>query len=341
MLKRANYTIGLNINEVTTCDFKDLYPISNQELLERARNGKIDPRLESFLSKKMGIERRFHAPSQINSLDLARSALKNLINRYPELKKEAEFLILAGISNPYPSTCTSALLAGEFNLENTSCWDIKSGCSTGVLALMQALDWFNLGAKKGILICTETLSKFSPHDNIQISASTGDGACALYLEASRNWKVKSVVHGTDGRYLKNMYVPGHYPIDAHHFKKEDYQFKLEAKADSLEVLGNYWKDSLKEVIELAGITGREVQHYISHQVDALKNKHFAISNDIPEESIAENFKLFGNMGCPTVFMNYKQWVEREEHQFQIGDHMILHAVGGGFSWAALCLEKVE
>ena len=341
MLKRANYNTGIVINEVTTCDFEKLTPVSNGELLARGREGKVDPRLEGFITKKMGVERRFHVSNEMDSLDLARSALAELVKKHPNLKTEAEFLILAGISNPYPSTCTSALLAGEFELENVSCWDIKSGCSTGVLGFMQALDWFNLGAQKGILVCTETLSKFSPDDNIQISASTGDGACALYLEASKDWKVKGVVHGTDGRYLKNMYVPGRYPVDFNTFKEEDYKFTLEAKADSLQVLGGYWMNSLKEVMEISGIKGKDVQHYIPHQVDASKNKQFGMGNGIPEGSIAENFKMYGNMGCPTIFINYKKWIEREGHAFNKGDHMILHAVGGGFSWAALCMEKVN
>ena len=172
--------------------------------------------------------------------------------------------------------------------------------------------------KKELSVCTETLSKFSPADNLQIAGSTGDGACAISVKSSDEWKVKGLVHGTDGRYLKNMYVPGRYPVPKENYRPEDYVFTLEAKADSLQILGKYWVDSLKDVLELSEVSGDKVNHYISHQVDAEKNNYLALQNNIPATSISTNIKDFGNMGCPTIFLNYKAWTEKENHSFSRG-----------------------
>jgi len=37
-------------------------------------------------------------------------------------------------------------------------------------------------------------------------------------------------------------------------------------------------------------------------------------------------------------LNYRQWAQR--HEFCNGDIMVLQAVGGGISWAGMCLEKL-
>jgi 3-oxoacyl-[acyl-carrier-protein] synthase-3 len=338
MIGAKSYTVGFEIGNVGSCDFSKLTPVKNKDILKLARDGAVDERLITFLGKKMGIETRYHCPKNINSMDISRDAIKDLIAKEPSIVEEAEFFILAGISNPMPSVCTSALLAGEFGFKNVSCWDIKSGCSTGVLGAMQALDWFNLGAKKGVLICTETLTKFTNPEALQMSASTGDGAVAVSLHASSDWEVLGTIHGTDAEYLKAMYVPGTYPVEKD-FNPMDYVFAFDAKADTLEKMGYYWQKSLSDLLDMSGLKGEDVDHYIAHQVDGKKNFAFAKSAGIKDENIALNFKDFGNMGCPTIYFNYKNWVENSGRDFKSGETLVLHAVGGGISWAGIALRK--
>jgi 3-oxoacyl-[acyl-carrier-protein] synthase III len=237
-----------------------------------------------------------------------------------------------------PTVCTSALLAGEFGFENTSCWDIKSGCSTGVLALVQALDWFQNGAKKGVIVCAETFSKFTNKDILQMAVSIGDGASAMIVKADPQIKVHGVVHGTNPAYLKTMYVPGKYPVDEKNFNPIDYTFHFEDKTDALEKMAYYWTQSLKDLLQTSGVQGKDIHHYFSHQVDGTKNKLIATSCGIKEEVVAMNFEDMGNMGCPTIFINYHQWKKRGHH-WNSKEKVIFHAVGGGLSWAGICLEK--
>lgn len=339
MIKDKNINTACEINNIAACDFDLMKPVFNEDILRIGRDGKSDPRLLSFFNNRMGIKRRFHCPPEKNAMDLANSALKNLIAREPSIVDEAEFLIVAGISNPMPSVCTSALLASDFGFSNASCWDLKSGCSTGILGMLQALDWFNRGCRKGVLICAETLSKFANPKALQMSVATGDGAVAMSLVASEDWQVLGTIHGTDARLFKSIYVPGTYPVDIDNYDPGDYVFKFEEKGNTLEAMAHHWQNSLQELLSLSGIEGSDVNHYIAHQVDGSKNRAFALNNRIPEDSIALNFEDYGNMGCPTVFLNYLQWTKNR--QFKKGDHLIFHAVGGGVSWAGISLRKIK
>lgn len=339
MLKARQYQSGIEITDIATCDFSALHCVSNAQLFASLGKGDNN-RLVRFIEQGMGIRQRYFCPPQQNALDLARSAIRQLVERNPSLLDEAEFFILGGISSPMPVTTTSALLAGEFGFKNVSCWDIKSGCSTGVLALIQAQQWIEAGARTGIIVCAETLSKFSNPDILQMSAAIGDGAVALQVSRSDQWRVRGIVHGTDPSLVKTMMVKGEFPISLDHYDPAHYYFSFEQKPEGIEAIGRYWIQSLQDLLAVSAVEPRQIRHYVAHQVDASKNAAVAQACSIDESAVAKNFSDYGNMGCPTVFINYHQWVNRNAHRFNSGDCLVLHAVGGGVSWAGVCLERL-
>lgn len=335
MINLTNVQTGFHIPLIKTCHFESLNSLSNVDVLEKAGQ-KDSTKISRFIEKKMGIERRFHCDEDVDALDLAKQALGDLVQADPSILEDADFLIYSGISNPMPIATHSALLGNEFGFKQPSCWDIKSGCSSGLLALIQANAWLNMGAKRGVIVASETLSKFSNPDVLQMSAAVGDGAVAFIVEQSDQWHLKSIVHGTDPQYVTSMLVDAKIPVPNDQYEREDFRFTFNDKGNSIEVLGNYWIKSLQELLQSAGIDGQQVQHYVAHQVDGSKNALIASSCGIEDGAVAKNFKNYGNMGSPTIFINYKQWMEN--NVFKPGEHLVLHAVGGGLSWAGMCLE---
>jgi 3-oxoacyl-[acyl-carrier-protein] synthase-3 len=339
MLRTNRQRSGFKIESIESCDFNKLEKLSNRNILESGRTGEIDQRLLVFMEKKMGIAHRYYAPKNLTAFDLAKNSLEKLVAKNPKILEEAEFLIFGGISNSLPTVCHAALLACDLKFKNASCWDLKSGCSTGVLALTQAAEWFDDGAKKGVIVCSETFSKFTDEETLQMSASIGDGAVALTISKDENWKIKGIVHGTDPEFFRSMFVPGTYPVDIENYDESDYKFKFEAKAGTLEKSAYYWNKSLEDLFEVTNTSGHQITHYCAHQIDGTKNKNIALAQGINESAIYLNFKEYGNMGCPTVFLNYLE--NMSKNNFSKGDKFVFHAVGGGLSWASLLMEKIS
>jgi len=117
--------------------------------------------------------------------------------------------------------------------------------------------------------------------------------------------------------------------------------KLQAAKIRLEAIGQYWISSLQDLLEISGVNPSAVKHYIAHQVDASKNAAIAEHCDINPISVAKCFSEYGNMGSPTIFVNFHNWVNQPNHQFKSGDNLVFHAVGGGVSWAGICLELTD
>lgn len=339
MLTNQLTQINFNIDNVASCDFSELDSLDNEAVL-RHIGKKASERLVGFVEANMGIDHRYWCKPDQDALTLARSALQRLVDCDPGVLEEAEFLIYCGISNPYPVTTLSALLGGEFGFKNASCWDLKSGCSTALLALQQALGCIKAGAKKGVIVAAENLSRFSNPEILQMAMAIGDGAVALTVSDKPCWQVKSSVHGTDASYSSYMRVQGGFPCDADDYSREDYYFSFGNKPEGIAMLGHYWQSSLKELLERAELTGKQVQHYIAHQVDESKNLDIARSAGIDDQRVALNFRQYGNMGCPTVFINYLQWLNSSASEFKPDDHLVFHAVGGGISWAGICARHL-
>ena len=166
------------------------------------------------------------------------------------------------------------------------------------------------------------------------------GPLPLIVEQSEQWQLKSLVHGTDPRYVTNMLVTGKMPVANEDYDRDNYRFTFNDKGNGIQVLGEYWVKSLTDLLQQAGIKGDEVNYYFAHQVDGSKNAQIAAMCGVADAAVAKNFRDFGNMGAPTVFINYKHWMEKNQPQFQKGEQLVFHAVGGGLSWAGLCLEYV-
>lgn len=331
---RFNTDLRFSIESIETCDFSMMEQVSNEDVLNKS--GKpYKQRLLNYFQNNIGIENRYYCKAGETALDLARSAVAKLVEKQPNLKHEADFFIYIGVSNPYPAVTLSAWLCDEYGFSKASCWDIKSGCSSAVLGFLQALSMIQLGAKKGVIVAAENLSRFVNPKMVQMSMSVGDGACALVISNEPSWKVLAANHGTDATGSGFMRVDETFPNPVGQLTPF-YQFKDKPKAVAL--LQQYWLQSLQTVLEESKLNASDVKHYIAHQIDPEKNALIASVSGIEDSVVASNFKYYGNMGSPTVFINYAKWLEA--HSVNAQDKLVFHAVGGGISWAAVALEKL-
>jgi 3-oxoacyl-[acyl-carrier-protein] synthase III len=330
MFKSRSFSIGLKITKSALCDFDKLIRLDNKDILTKA--GKQDERLVQFLATKMGIQTRYWVPDKLYAIDLARQALANLLQAEPTIAHEADFLIFCGISNSLPTVCHASLLANEYAFKQASCFDLKSGCSSGVLGLIQALFWLNHGAKKGVIVCAESLSKFTDPTLLQMSGVVGDGATAVVVEADPEVEVLSVLQGTDATHFKTMYVKEPFPPSSSAVSSESYRFSISDNALALQRSEELWNSSLQESLSLAQLKGSDISNFYAHQFDGVKLKAYAQAVGIGPEAVYDAFTDYGNIGCPSVFLAFHQNKTR-------GQTTMFHAVGGGQSWASVVLKE--
>ena len=93
-------------------------------------------------------------------------------------------------------------------------------------------------------------------------------------------------------------------------------------------------DVSAELLERNNLTGDDIAWLVPHQanlriIDATANRM-----GLPKEKVMINIQKFGNTTAGTIPLCLWEW----ENQLKKGDHIVLSAFGGGFTWGATLVK---
>lgn len=333
---------NVRIADVETCDFGLLPSVETETLLRAAHPTDWRRYLESDTARRfladLGVERRHltqipgqpPAPSRLNALDLARSAVSRLRARRPAELAALDALIFVSTSNPNPCNSQAALLAGEFGL-NASCLDLKAGCSGGVLGLIQAALLIGSGCERVLVVMAENLSQLTPPDDLRMLLTVGDGAACVLVERCVGPGFLTMIHGTDPSLARAMEVRAPFPpisADAR------YAFEVQGAAAASAFIASRWRSLYQESLAGAGVPASQLAYWFFHQTHGAQVTSLLTECGVPPSRTVRVVTRHGNMGTPT----FACAMARGFAQVRPGDRYLLQAVGGGVSWAAIVAE---
>ncbi len=333
---------GVRIVDVDTCDFGLLPSYDTTQLLRLACPDSWERYLDSAVSRRLiadlGVERRHltHVPGQLpdpdrrTALDLARSAGERLAGRRPGALDRLDALIFVSTSNPNPCNCQAALLAGQLGIA-TSCLDLKSGCSGGVLGLVQAALLIHTGCERVLVVMAENLSQLTPTDDLRALLTVGDGAACVLLERGEGPGFLSVVHGTAPEFAGAMAMKTPFPparADAR------YVYEISDAIATRKFLHERWRTLFHDSLEHAGILRTDLAHCFLHQTHAAQVDALEHDLGLDPARVVRVVHDHGNMGSPTFAVA----MARAFAGIAPGQRYMIEAVGGGLSWCAIVGE---
>jgi len=333
---------GVRIVDVETCDFGLMPSYDRATLLKLACPDSWQRYLESPVSRRLidelGVERRYltHVPGQVpdparrTAIDLARSAVERLRARRPQELARLDALIFVSTSNPNPVNCQAAILAEQLGL-TASCFDLKAGCSGGVLGLAQAALLIDAGCERVLIVAAENLSQVMPADDLRALLSVGDGAACVLVEKCGGPGFLSILHGTAPALGSAMAVRTPFPparADAH------YVYEFSDTQMTREFLHDRWRTLFHESLAVAGIQASDVAHCCFHQTHRAQVDALVSDLGIDPVRVPRVVHDHGNMGSPTFAVAMAQVFAG----IAPGQTYLLEAVGGGLSWCAIVAE---
>jgi 3-oxoacyl-[acyl-carrier-protein] synthase-3 len=332
---------GVRIVDVETCDFGMMPSYDTATLLRLACPNTWQRSLESPVSRRLiaglGVERRYltHVPGRVpdpgrhTAIDLARSAVERLRARRPQELARLDALIFVSTSNPNPCNSQAALLAGQLGL-TASCFDLKAGCSSGVLGLAQAALLIDAGCERVLVVAAENLSHIMPADDLRALVSVGDGAACVLVEkcAGRGFRI---LHGTAPAFGSAMAVRTPFPparADA------QYVYEFSDTQVTREFVHDRWRALFHESMEGAGIRASDVAQFCFHQTHGAQIDALVSDLGLDPVRVPRVVHDHGNMGSPTFAVALAQVFTN----LAPGQSYLLEAVGGGLSWCAIVAE---
>jgi len=177
------------------------HEVSNDELRQRFAH------LDDFVDKmeaSTGIRRRWYAPADWASSDLALRAGQEALERAGRSPEEVDLIILGTDSPDFITPATSVVLQHKLGATNAGTFDINCACASFPTGLATAAGWIaaNPSIRTVLVVGVYLMHKLAAPDDPMVFFY-GDGAGAAVLEPGSEPGFVTAAAQADGSYYKH------------------------------------------------------------------------------------------------------------------------------------------
>lgn len=296
------------------------------------------------VTETMGLERRFWAydptcdasptpfkdAGEEDSAALATRAARAALDDAGVAPEEVDALIVT-TSTPHRYTATvSAQVSHALGIEAT-CFDLRAGCSAGLMALSHAALLLQAGCQRVLIIGCETFSAVIPTHHRTSALSLGDGAAALVVGPGEG-TIEAISTCSSGSFKDLVTTPGAMPPNTASIDAGDYRLTGDPERLSEVALEKY-VEAISSVLDHSGRSPAQITRFLPHQtsfamIDAVCQR-VGISSEITWREGVPRYANIGSAGWMVALSE-----SSDGHPPTRGDVFLIAAVGGGLSWGA-------
>ena len=288
---------------------------------------------DEWIKQRVGIASRYIS-TKYTTNEMGAFAAKDAMEQCGVTADEIDLIIASTCSSEYACPTVAGFVQKEIGAD-CPVFDINSACSGFLFCLETAAMYMNSGKYKKVLVVgSERISRLLDWGDRSTCVIFGDGAGAAVLEAE------------DGHYLASkLFTKGdteiiEIPLDIGNSPF----YKGEAKKPAIKMLGqetfkfavNSIVNDCLEVLDAAGLSVKDVDHFVPHQANSRIINYAAKRLGVPEEKFVSIISEYGNTSSSSVPMALD--VLNRSGKLKRGDIVVMSAFGGGLSSAA-CVIK--
>lgn len=283
---------------------------------------------------KTGIRaRRISEPGQ-TAVDMGVAAAQKLFAAGIS-KKDIDLLILITQSTDYVLPTSACILQDRLGIKKECiAFDINLGCSGFIYGLAVAGSMIEAGlARQGLVICSETYTKYIDKADRTCRPLFGDAASAVFLGQANYSGLGPFDMGTDGSGFCDLIVPSSGARICHDRKKSNL-FMDGAKVFMFTM--DSVPKTVQAVLKKAGKTINDIDLFIFHQASKVVMDNISRRLNIPQEKIFSNNSLIGNTVSASIPIALKD--ATIQGRLKKGNQILLVGFGVGYSWGS-CLAQ--
>lgn len=298
----------------------------------------LDTDDEWIISRTGMKERRI---SHVEVSELAHIAAARALAAAGKTAEDVELIVFG--STTFDEMCPNAASNVQrlLGASNAGCMDVNTACTSAMYGLSVATAMIKTGAiRSAIVIGAEVISKMMEWSNRNVAVLFGDGAAALYLEASdREEGVLAEALGCSGEARDILSVQGwgtKYADRKRVMGDTTWQFvgqEIFKKA----VAG--MSRACERVLEKSATPIEAIDLVVPHQANLRIIDALAKKLKLPAEKVFINIERYGNMSAATALVALVEAVE--EGHVAAGSTILMPAFGGGLTWSAHLLKWGE
>jgi 3-oxoacyl-[acyl-carrier-protein] synthase-3 len=310
--------------------------LSNEEL------EKLVATSNEWIMERTGIRERHLVDRGVAASDLAVEAARDLAARHNVDLNSIEVIIVGTVTPDMMYPSTACLVQKKLAIPQAWGFDVSAGCSGFVFALTAGVKLVESGAHKKVLVIgADVNSSMIDYTDRATCVIFGDGAGAVLLEPTEDGEdvgfvaFEHQIEGYGGEYLNmpgggSLNPSSHETVDKKmHYVHQDGQqvFKYAVKKMA---------EMTERVLHNNGLTGTDVDCFISHQANKRIITATADRLKMPHEKVIINIEEYGNTTAGTIPLAMKTAVD--SGRLKKGDTLLIASVGAGFTSGASIIK---
>lgn len=309
-------------------------------ILTNADLEKIVDTTDEWIVNHTGIrERRIMADDQSCS-DLALAASKVALADAGIQAEDIQLIIVATVTSDMVFPSTSAILEYKLGAQGAASFDLVSGCTGLVDALVTGAQFIQTGALDHVLVvASEALTRVTNWDDRSTCVLFGDGAAAAVLQPDEPGKgLLSYAMNTQGFAGEFLCLPSSgsaWPPDEKALAQNATKLHMNGH-EIFKMAVRGVPDIAQQAIAQAGITAADVDWVIMHQANLRILDAAADRLGIDREKVICNLHKYGNTSSASMGLALDEIYR--DGRLKTDDIVLLVGFGAGFCLAGAVLR---
>ena len=284
---------------------------------------------DEWIYTRTGIRQRHIAADGEKTSDLGLAASRRALDSAGMAAGDIDLIIMATTTPDMVFPSTACQLQAKLGVKNCPAFDVQAVCSGFVYGLSTADSLMRAGQYRSALVVgAEVYSRILDWSDRSTCVLFGDGAGAVVLRKDSAPGILSSHLHADGSYANLLCVPGTVnggKVSGRPLLQMDggAVFKFAVKA---------MDDLVEEALAANGMQKSDIDWLVPHQANIRIIQASAKKLGLSMEKVVVTVDRHANTSAASIPLALDEAVR--DGRIRAGQHVLLEAVGGGFTWGA-------
>lgn len=285
---------------------------------------------DEWIHSRTGIKRRRVAVGE-NTSDLCIRVAQTLLQDAQLSAESLDFILVATITPDFNTPAVACQVQGAIGAVNAFAFDISAACAGFVYALSMAEKLIRTGAKKGLVIGGEVLSKVLDWNDRSTAVLFGDGAGGLLLEASSEQHLLKESLKADG--TRGMSLTSGFRTNENPFSQNAPAYSACMQMIGREIFDFATRDVVASINDLT--QDEAIDYFLLHQANSRILDKVARKLKQPREKFLQNMQDYGNTSATSIPLLLDEEIKRGTLSLGSGQKVVFSGFGGGLTWGTM------
>ncbi|HTO44481.1 MAG TPA: beta-ketoacyl-ACP synthase III [Burkholderiales bacterium] len=288
---------------------------------------------DEWIVTRTGIRQRHVAAADQKASDLALEASRRALSAAGIAAEQLSLIVVATTTPDMIFPSTACILQAKLGVHGCAAFDVQAVCSGFTYALATADAFIRAGqCRYALVVGAEVYSRILDWTDRATCVLFGDGAGAVVVAASERPGILGSKLHADGSYTKILSVPGQVCGGAVQGKafvtmEGNAVFKF-----AVRVL----EEVVEETLAAYGVKHSAIDWLIPHQANLRIIEATARKLGLPMHKVVVTVDRHANTSAASIPLALDEAVR--DGRIASGQHVLLEAVGGGFTWGAVLMK---